>query len=78
VLGLSSRGQLLADIHAAAWRPRAAQGVPTGLSRLRPQLSAGLREMALLLAPPGQSNGAAVVGRWRGTMEEGDRVMRMR
>jgi len=76
VLGLTSRGQLLADIHAAALKAAGGpRGVPTELlSRLRPQLAAGLREMALLLAPPGQSNpGAAVVGRWRGTMEEGDR-----
>lgn len=76
VLELTSRGQLLADIHAQALKAAGGpRGVPTELlSRLRPQLADGLREMALLLSPPGQSNpGAAVVGRWRGTMEEGDR-----
>jgi hypothetical protein len=77
VLELSARGQVLADLYAQSrasggdGRP----GVPTELvSRLRTPLGGALREMALLVPQPGESNpGASVVGRWLGSLEEGDR-----
>jgi hypothetical protein len=76
VLELSVRGQVLADLYAQAVASTGGRkGVPTELvSRLRTPLAPALREMALLLPQAGEANpGASVVGRWQGTMEEGDR-----
>jgi hypothetical protein len=76
VLELSPRGQLLVNLDAEAVKAtRGRRGVPTQVfARMHASLAAGLRDMALLLPPPGGSNpGAVVVGRWHGTMEEGDK-----
>jgi pSer/pThr/pTyr-binding forkhead associated (FHA) protein len=76
VLELSVRGQVLADLHAQAVASTGGRkGVPTDLvNRLRTPLAPALREMALLLPQAGEANpGASVVGRWQGSMEEGDR-----
>ena len=75
VLEVSARGQVLSDLYAAAVRRAGVKaGVPASLlSPLSPNLAKGLRDLALLVPPEGQpAVGAAVVGRWEGTMEERD------
>jgi hypothetical protein len=74
VLALSPRGQVLLDVYAEARKATgSATGVPLQVfTRLWPGLATRVREMALLLPAPGESNpGAVIVGRWQGTMEEG-------
>jgi hypothetical protein len=76
VLALSPRGQMLVDIYAEARKAAAgSRGVPNQLfARLWPGIAPRLRETALLLPAPGQSNAAAViVGHWQGTMAEADK-----
>lgn len=76
VLALSPRGQVLVDLYSEARKDRSGgRGVPNQLfARLWPGIADRLRETALLLPAPGQSNAAAVVvGRWQGTMEETDK-----
>jgi polysaccharide chain length determinant protein (PEP-CTERM system associated) len=75
VLALSARGQVLTDLYAEALRrtgPRS--GVPAALvTPLVPSLAEGLRNMALGLPADDQPTvAAAVIGRWQGTMEEGE------
>jgi hypothetical protein len=73
VLALSPRGQVLIDIYAVARKTTGgATGVPLQVfARLWPGLAGRMRDMALLVPAPGQSNpGAVIVGRWQGAMEE--------
>jgi hypothetical protein len=75
VLELSPRGQVLTDLYAEALRrtgPRS--GVPAVLvTPLGQSLAEGMRSMALSLPADDQPTvGAAVLGRWQGTMEEGE------
>jgi hypothetical protein len=75
VLEVSPRGQVLGELYAAAVRRAGVKaGVPASLvSPLSPTLAKGLRDLALLVPPEGQpAVGAALVGRWEGTMEERD------
>ncbi len=78
VLELSPRGKVLADMYAEATRRGGdASGVPFALvNPLTPSLARSLREMALVLPPPGGAGAArgaaAVEGHWVGTMTEGD------
>lgn len=73
VVELSPRGKVLVDLYAeAARRGRPGAGVPAGLvSPVPPKLARDLRDLALLLPAEGESAaGAAVAGRWEGTMED--------
>jgi hypothetical protein len=75
VLEISARGSVLSDLYSAAVRRAGVKaGVPSSLvNPLSSSLAKGLRDLALLVPPEGQpAVGAAVVGRWEGTMEERD------
>lgn len=84
VVEVSPRGRVLLELHAEGERRLGrGSGVPAGsLSPPAPTLAAALRELALALPTRGQSvPGAALVGRWDGTMEEagiGIRSIRLR
>jgi hypothetical protein len=73
VLELSLRGKAFVDLYAEASRTAGAgAGVPSGLlSPPSASVVRAFREMALLLPAEGQARaGAAIEGRWEGTMEE--------
>ncbi len=73
VLELSPRGKAFVDLYAEASRlAGAGAGVPSGLvSPPSASVVRAFREMALLLPAEGQARaGAAIEGRWEGSMEE--------
>lgn len=73
VLELSPRGQLLLELFVAAERRAGAgAGVPPSLiAELTQAQSQALAEMALAVPAEGQAvSGAAVAGRWEGTLQE--------
>jgi hypothetical protein len=76
VLEVSPRGKVLAEIYTESnRRAGTGVGVPTGVvSPLTTILEKAFREMALVVPGEGQvrAAGAAVEGRWEGTMEESD------
>ncbi|MGH9886734.1 MAG: hypothetical protein ACREBE_14480, partial [bacterium] len=72
---LSSRGQALLDLYAASLHQGAPRGgVPASLvTPLSPSMAEAFRTMALTLPTEGQpAAGAAVAGRWVGSMEQDD------
>jgi hypothetical protein len=75
VIEVSVRGRALLDLYTESTRRSAAGGVPFGaVSPLPAALGRAFREMALLLPTEGSGRpGAAVEGRWTGSMSEGDR-----
>jgi hypothetical protein len=72
MLEMTAGGKVLTEIYAEADRRGAGNGVPTTLvSPLSPPWAKSLRDLALVLpAGAGGNPGAAVAGRWVGTMEE--------
>jgi hypothetical protein len=84
VVEVSSRGKVMLELHAEGERRLGrGGGVPAGLLMPPgPVLAASLRELALTVPTRGQSvPGAALVGRWSGTMEEttgGPRTFQLR
>lgn len=75
VVEVSPRGKVLLELHAEGERRLGAgAGVPAGLLMPPgPVLAPALRELALTVPARGQTvPGAALVGRWTGTMEELD------
>jgi hypothetical protein len=73
VLELSPRGQALLELYAAAERRAGVgSGVPTSVvENLVPSQARALAEMALSVPVESQAvSGAAVAGRWEGTLEE--------
>jgi hypothetical protein len=76
VLAFTPRGQILVDVHAEARKAAGgSSGVPNQVfARLWPGIAGRLRDVALLVPAPGQSNpGAVVVGRWQGTMQDSEK-----
>ena len=72
---LTPRGKVLVDVYAEAQRRGAAGGVPVAtITGLPPSALKSIREMALALPGPGAQTtpGAAVAGRWEGTMADAD------
>lgn len=75
VAEVSPRGKVLLELHAQGERRLGrGEGVPAGLLMPpAPAMAAALRDLALDVATRGHSvPGAALVGRWAGTMEEAD------
>lgn len=75
VVEVSPRGKVLLELHAEGERLLGSGGgVPANLlTPPGPVLGPALRELALTVPPRGQSvPGAALVGRWTGTMEDVD------
>jgi hypothetical protein len=74
VLELSPRGHVFAEIYGEASRRQPGQGVPASMMSPLPAGTAqAFRDAALLLPVQGPARaGAAVEGRWQGTMEEGE------
>jgi hypothetical protein len=76
---LSPRGKVLVDLYAEAQRRGAGGGVPVAtIYELSAAHLKSVRDMALLLPTGGASSaGAAVAGRWEGTMAETDAQRRI-
>jgi hypothetical protein len=75
VAEVSSRGKVLLELHAQGERRLGrGEGVPAGLLMPpAPAMAAAMRDLALDVATRGHSvPGAALVGRWTGTMEDVD------
>jgi hypothetical protein len=73
VVELSTRGKVLLELHAEGERRMGpGGGVPSGLlAPPNPAMAAAMRDLALGLPSRGQAvAGAALVGRWSGSMEE--------
>jgi hypothetical protein len=79
MLELSRRGQTLLELYAAAERRAGVgSGVPPSLVEgLAPAQARALAELALVVAGEAESAaGAAVAGRWDGTLEESGQAVR--
>ncbi|MBN2369288.1 MAG: IPT/TIG domain-containing protein, partial [Vicinamibacteria bacterium] len=78
VVQLAPSARALLEIYAEAHRRGGAEtGVPTALIRPLPShLAAGLRDMAFMIPSDGGAAqaGTAVIGLWKGTMQESDRT----
>jgi hypothetical protein len=75
VVELSTRGKVLLELHAEGERRMGpGGGVPSGLlAPPSPTMAAAMRDLALGLPTRGQAvAGAALVGRWSGSMEESE------